>query len=65
MRFPLAGDINWMETPLQLIGKCVRFQGGFPLAGDINWMETEINLNRTDNASIPFPLAGDINWMET
>ncbi len=60
--FPLAGDINWMET----INVAPRwhFTPSFPLAGDINWMETEyLRLYRWD--LFWFPLAGDINWMET
>ncbi len=42
--FPLAGDINWMET---LLLSLTRFtvMTTFPLAGDINWMETEWRIN--------------------
>ncbi len=39
--FPLAGDINWMETKTRLkVGRVPHYQ--FPLAGDINWMETQV-----------------------
>ncbi len=42
--FPLAGDINWMETSwLEWMGTKGP-QQKFPLAGDINWMETLIQI---------------------
>ncbi len=62
--FPLAGDINWMETVnniLSLINTKILIK--FPLAGDINWMETTDE--NFQNQYKRFPLAGDINWMET
>ena len=61
-RFPLAGDINWMETTVQEVIK--QEETTFPLAGDINWMET-INSRPRRCIQTQFPLAGDINWMET
>ncbi len=36
--FPLAGDINWMETRKPESRE--ELEQEFPLAGDINWMET-------------------------
>ncbi len=65
--FPLAGDINWMETedlPERLYHSLAG--EGFPLAGDINWMETPAaRAGATPWGIGMFPLAGDINWMET
>ena len=64
-KFPLAGDINWMETVIYIKNASNDVYVTFPLAGDINWMETNsLNLILSKTFST-FPLAGDINWMET
>ncbi len=65
MQSPLAGDINWMETPGLVYESTTTITS--PLAGDINWMETGkwISENNDNFFYEMSPLAGDINWMET
>ncbi len=49
IEFPLAGDINWMET-FDWPVVCSSYTS-FPLAGDINWMETTAQEDLVYNGS--------------
>jgi hypothetical protein len=58
--FPLAGDINWMETHLILQESIYQFRS-HSLGTLIEWKHIWY---AREYLPIPFPLAGDINWIE-